>query len=188
LRGKIGAREAKRKWAGFLQKREGAPGYTKDLQFVLNYHNNQFHRWRNLYKLQSEIQPLINKIKREGRQLVAEEIENNLARIWGHKTKASAGLDNFLERTFKGKIRPFALERWTGRSKNLTTTLMLKTSIRYNLLNSMQILQTGMVVPYRSLAWAQKAARTAEGQALLKNDHYEPYTLIQINPFGKRIQ
>jgi len=168
FRGKIGAREAKRKWAGFLQKRKGLPGYSKDLEFVLNYHNNQYHRWRNLYKLQSRVQPLIEKIRKEGRILVADEMETNLKTLWGQKRKASRSLDNFLEERFRGRIRPFALERWTGRIRNMITTAMLKTSLRYNLLNSLQLLQTGMVVPYKNLAWAQKAVRTAGGKALLE--------------------
>ena len=167
LSGKIGAREAQRKWAGFLQERKGAPGYSKDLEFVLNYHNNQYHRWKNLYKLQSQIQPLITKLTREGRPLIAEEIKTNLKAIWGQKTPTSAALDAYLDKTFKGKTRPFALERWVGRIRNVLVTGMLKTSLKYNLLNSLQMLQTGMVVPYRNLAWAQKAVRTAEGKALL---------------------
>jgi len=167
LSGKIGAREAQRKWAGFLQERKGAPGYSKDLEFVLNYHNNQYHRWKNLYRLQSQIQPLITKLTREGRPLIAEEIKTNLKAIWGQKTPTSAGLDSYLNKIFRGKIRPFALERWAGRIRNVLSTGMLKTSLRYNLLNSLQTLQTGMVVPYRELAWAQKAVRTVEGKALL---------------------
>jgi len=177
LRGKIGAREAQRKWAGFMQRRKGLPGYSKDFEFVLNYHNNQFQRWKHLYRLKGEIQPLINQIRKEGRTLVADEIETNLKTLWGQKTKGSRMLDNWLEKAGRGRVRPFALERWTGRLRNLTTTLMLKTSIRYNLLNSMQIMQTGMVVPYKNLVWAQKAVRSPVGKALL--DQHGVYHIIK---------
>lgn len=34
----------------------------------------------------------------------------------------------------------------------------------------------------------KKMIKLSVGQALLKNDHHEPYTLIQIDPFEKRIQ
>lgn len=161
LRGKIGSREGRRKWAGFLQERKGAPGYSKDLLFVLNYHNRMYNRWKNLYKLQSEIQPMITKIRKEGREFVAKEIEANLNELWGRS------------QSYKGQ---YQVARWAGRIRNVMTTVMLKTSLRYNLMNSLQLAQTGMVVPYKSILWAQKAVRSAEGKALL--DQHGVYDVI----------
>lgn len=177
LRGKIGTKEGQRKWAPFTQKRREAPGYSRDLEFVLNYHNKQYHRWKGLYKLQGEIQPLIKKIRAEGRNMVADEIQTNLDVLWGkHRSKASQNLDNFLNTISGGRFRPFALERWAGRTRSALTTLMLKSSLKYNMMNSVQITQTGMVVPYKNIIWAQKAVRIAEGKGLL--DKYNIYHMV----------
>jgi hypothetical protein len=164
LRGKIGAKEAKRKWAGFMQERKGAPGYEKDVRFVLNYHNRMYNRWKGLYKLQADIQPLIKQIRAEGRDMVAQEIEANLAELWGRPQK------------YKGE---WEVRKWAGRIGGLDMALRLKINLRYNLLNNLQLLQTGVgtVFGWKDFAWAQKAVRTDAGKALL--DKYGVYDIVQ---------
>jgi len=164
LRGKIGARESKRKWAGFLQERTSAPGYEKDVRFVLNYHNRMYNRWKGLYRLQADIQPLLKKIRSEGRDMVASEIEANLAELWGRPQK------------YKGE---WMLRKWAGRLGNLDMTLRLKMSVRYNLLNNLQLFQTGVgtVFGWKDFAWAQKMVRTDVGKGLL--DKYGVYQAVQ---------
>ncbi len=174
----IGTKAGQRKFAGFLQERKGAGGYSKDFEFVMNYHTLNYNRWKNLYKSKQEIQPLIDKIRQEGRPLIADEMQLNLDILWGkHQTATSKMFDAFLDKYSRGRARPFALERAVGTARSLDAFLRLKTKLSFNLLNSLQILQTGMVVPYRDLAWAQKAIRTAEGKALL--DKHRVFHAIQ---------
>jgi len=149
LRGTIGAKEARRKWAGFLQKRKGFEGYRKDIRGVLAVYNQNFVRWKYLTDLNKKIQPLIRQIKAEGRPNTAIEIESIFQHLWGRTPSlVSRLLDASLQKApgLRDYVRPMAYERFLGRIKGGVVTMFLKVNPRFHTLNRLQRYQTTLPI------------------------------------------
>lgn len=169
-KGIIGTRERKQKWWGSLRHRAGAPGYSKDLQWVLQVYNAGLVRWATITELNRRLQPILRTMRNAGQTQLAAEVEANFKILSGYKSPTSDLLDNTLAQTPGVRIiaQPFALERWTSRLKGWTATGFLKLSVRFHLLNRFQIFSTlWPVVDTAELVEGIRLSQTAEGRAIL---------------------
>ncbi len=144
LAGQVGTKAGKKKFAGFLQKREGFEGYRKDIKGVLAVYNENYVRWKHLSDMNKEIQPLIETIRKD-RPNAAQELQNTLDHVWGKvQTDLSSGIDATLQNVpgLKDVIGPRFYDRALGRIKGGVVNLFLKSNPRFQLLNSFQPLQT----------------------------------------------
>lgn len=172
LAGKIGTKEGKQKFAGFLQKRQGFEGFSKDLPRVLGMYNQQFVRWKYLSDMNAKIQPLIDKIKKEERPQTAEYVQGMMDYLWGPPpTKGSLLLDNTIAKIpgLRNHVKPMLLDRSMGFIKRRTVDAFLKFSPRFHALNRFQRFQTTepLVTLEESIA-GRKFYASAEGKAKLK--------------------
>lgn len=149
LRGVIGAKETKQKYAGFLQQRKGYEGYRKDIMGVLSAFNQNFVRWKHLTDLNKVIQPRLREIRAEGRPNAANEIEAIFTHLWGRTpSKISKLLDASIQKVpgVRDYIRPMFYERSLGRVKGAVVLTFLKINPRFNLLNRLQRYQTTLPI------------------------------------------
>lgn len=147
LRGTIGTTAGRTKFAGFLQRRTGAEGFSKDITKVLALYNQTFVRWRHLRSLRKKVQPAIDEIRgKERRPNTAAALEGMLDHLWGRTpSKVSKLLDATLQSKLspvKNWVAPQALERWAGYLKGATVNLFLKMNPRFHFLNRLQRYQT----------------------------------------------
>jgi len=146
LNGTIQAKKFRTKTAGFLQKREGYEGYSKDITKVLSIYNQTFARWFHLRNLRKDIQPLIDMVRREGQEKTANMLGGTLDHLWGRSpSKATELLDASLQGKYspvRNWVSPGALDRWSGYIKSGQATLFLKLSPKYHLLNTFQRYET----------------------------------------------
>lgn len=150
LRGTIGARESKQKFASFVQKRKGEPGYSKELVPVLSVWNQTFTRWKHASDLNKRVQPLLQKIRAQGQPNVANRLESDFMQVFGRPpTEASLLLDNCIQKipTLRDYARPMLLERTMGYVKGGSATVFIKWNPRFNLIvNRFQRFQTTLPV------------------------------------------
>jgi len=167
--GIIGKKSSKQKWFGSLQKREGYEGYSRDYRQVMTAYLNGFHRWLELSQMQREVQPLIETVRREGRQNAATRLDELMDNLWGKPARSTMEFDALVRRIpgLRDFIKPLALDRWSRNVRSTVAMLTLKT-LRFALVNRLQPLQ-GLypLVGERILAQAKIAQHTKEGRALL---------------------
>lgn len=167
--GIIGRKASKQKWFGSLQQRRGFQGYSHDYRQVITAYLSGFHRWLELTKLQREVQPLIEQVRREGRTSAAEQLDILMDNLWGKPAQSTVLFDNFIREVpgVRDYIKPLALERWSRNIRSTLAFLTLKTG-RFAVVNRLQPLQ-GLypLVGERIMAQAKIRQHTAEGRALL---------------------
>lgn len=172
LAGKIGTKEGKQKFAGFLQKRQGFEGFSKDLPRVLGMYNQQFVRWKYLSEVNAKIQPLIDKIKKEERPQTAEYVQGMMDYLWGPPpTKASLLLDNTIAKIpgVRDHVKPMLLDRSMGFIKRRTRDAFLTYAARYHVLNRFQRAQTTEpLIDLKESIEGRRFYASAEGKAKLK--------------------
>lgn len=174
LVGTLGTKSGKKKFGGFLQKREGVVGFTKDIRVLLGMHNAQFTRWKNLREISEKTQPIIDRIRNvDGHPNIAENLELNRDLLWGvPPTKISGLLDASLQsklNPLRDHVAPQALERWLGYSKGGAAIAYIKGSPKWHILNYFQKLQTDVPltnVPQRFRG--QMFFESPEGKAAIK--------------------
>jgi hypothetical protein len=167
--GIIGRKSSKQKWFGSLQQRKGFQGYSHDYRQTMTSYLSGFHRWLELSKLQREVQPMIEEVRREGRTSAAEQLDILMDNLWGKPAQSTVLFDNALREIpgVRDYIKPMALERWSRNIKSMLAFLTLRTA-RFAVVNRLQPLQ-GLypLVGERILAQAKIRQHTAEGRALL---------------------
>lgn len=145
LRGKIGAKESRQKHASFLKQRKGGLGFSKDIVKVLSAYNQTFTRWHRLTDLNPRMEKHLSDIRAEGRPNVAANIQGTWEYLWGQSaSKLSRQFDATMQKlpVFRDRVRPLALERWTGYVRGGVMMTFLKLSPRFHLLNRAQTYQT----------------------------------------------
>lgn len=167
--GIIGKKSSKKKWWGNLQKREGYEGYSQDFQQVMGAYLNGFHRWVELSQMQRDVQPLIERVRREGRGRAAERLDEIMENLWGKPARTTIEFDNLIRRIpgLRDYVKPLALERWSRNVRSIVALLTLKTP-RFAVVNRLQPLQ-GLypLVGERIMAQAKFRQHTKEGRELL---------------------
>lgn len=167
--GLIGRKASKEKWFGSLQKRYGAANYETNFRRVMTAYLHGFHRWRVLSRVNNEVQPAIEQVRREGRPEAADELDNILAHLWGKPSRLTLEFDNFLQSipVLRDTVKPLALDRWTRSLRSGTSTLLLTTP-RFAILNRLQPLQ-GLypLMGERLMLRAKRLQHSKEGKALL---------------------
>ena len=167
--GIIGKKSSKQKWWGSLQKREGYQGYSQDFRQAMGAYLNGFHRWVELSRMQREVQPMIDQVRREGRPNAANRLEELMENMWGKPARSTLEFDALVRQIpgLRDFIKPMALERWSRNIRSLVSTLLLSTP-RFAVLNRLQPLQ-GLypIVGERIFAQAKIAQHTKGGRALL---------------------
>jgi hypothetical protein len=188
MKGKIGMRAARQKWAAPLQHRTGAEGFTKDMIRAMGLYNRSIAR--NIYttKMGREVTPMIERIRGDNPQL-ADYLQSNFDAVWGTKRSAlSEAFDASLQHIpgIRDFVSPFALERWTAAAlKQPIVYLKWKLSPRAQLLNSLQLAQTGVKLTAPELAEGIRFAHTAEGHAAMKAHSVESFAGGRFLEFGK---
>jgi len=167
--GIIGRKSSKQKWFGNLQQRRGFTGYSHDYKQTITAYLSGFHRWLELSKLQREVQPLIEQVRREGRISAADELDILMENLWGKPARSTVQFDNFVREIpgLQDYIKPMALDRWSRNIKSTVAFLTLKTA-RFAVVNRLQPL--GGLYPLvgeRIFSQAKIRRYTAEGRALL---------------------
>lgn len=169
VQGIVGRKASKQKWFGSLQKREGFANYSKDFEQVMSAYLNGFHRWKELSSMQRDVQPLIDKVRSEGRINAAQRLDDIMENLWGKPTQSTILFDAFLRQIpgFRDYFKPLALDRWSRNIRSIVSFLTLSTP-RFALINRLQPLQ-GLypIVGERLLAKGKALQHTAEGKALL---------------------
>lgn len=167
--GIIGRKASKQKWFGSLQQRRGFQGYSHDFRQTMTSYLSGFHRWLELTKLNREVQPLIEQVRREGRTSAAEQLDILMENLWGKPPKSTVLFDNFIREIpgVRDYVKPLALDRWSRNIRSTLAFLTLRTA-RFAVVNRLQPLQ-GLypLVGERILAQAKIRQHTAEGRALL---------------------
>jgi hypothetical protein len=173
LRGTLGRKAGRKKFAGFMQERAVAGEYfSKDVTKVLASYVQTFTRWERLTPLNREVVPLIEKIRAEGGDKTAKMLEETLSYLWGESgSKLSGAFDAFLAKMpgVRDYVYPQALERWANTLiKTPITVLFLKASPRFHALN---ITQTGSTlwpqVSSKEFIAGQRFYQTAAGRAAI---------------------
>lgn len=140
--GIIGRKAGKQKWWGNLKKRYGAENYERDFRKVMTAYLYGFHRWRVLSRVNRQVQPLMEKVRQEGRVNAANDLDDILQRLWGTPDKSTLEFDALLRKipVLKDTVRPLALDRWLRSTRNIGATLLLTTP-KFAVLNRLQPLQ-----------------------------------------------
>jgi len=190
IRGIIGTKEGKEKFAFFKQKREGYEGYVKDLPYILRAYDNALVRWKHLTKLNREIQPILQQVRTEGRPGAAKYLEGVFNELWGYQRTSSRLFDASIRKIpyLKDVVRPFALDRWTAIVKNGLTFGLLKTNLKYHVLNAFQteyLLWPNVTT--KDFIEGIKLYRSPEGRTLLEKHGIKYFTGGKIEEGGKGI-
>ena len=170
LSGKIAPKSARRKWAGLLEERTGAPGYSKDYRKAMGYAAAITERHLSLTEINRNLIRLSEDLRAEGKQNVAEYLDNTLAYWWGTPSRASRLVDASLRRipVVRGMIRPLFLDRAINRLLTFNTLRRLGWSPRFFVVNSLQPLQmTYPIVGEKAFAKAYAQLATGRASALL---------------------
>lgn len=167
--GVIGRKASKQKWWGSLKRRYGAENYERDFRKVMTAYLHGFHRWRVLSRVNSQVQPLIERVRKEGRLRAANELDSILQHLWGTPSETTLQFDAFLQKIpiLKNTVKPLALDRWLRSARNIGATLLLTTP-KFAVLNRLQPLQ-GLypVLGERTLARAKLLQHSQVGKELL---------------------
>lgn len=170
LRGIIGAKESKTKFFANTLKRHGAKGYSEDIEFILQHYIRSKNRFIMLSDLNRRIQPLVQSLRRQGLKLTADEVEANLAQLWGTPSKMSQEFDATVSKLpGVGLIyRNGGLDRWARRLRGGMAFALL-TNAKWWTLNNLQTLQTLLpIVSNREFARGLKLYVTPEGRQILQ--------------------
>lgn len=169
VQGIIGRKAGKQKWFGSLQERLGFKNYSRDFRNVMGAYLNGFHRWKELSEMQRETQPLIERVKAEGRPNAARRLEDLMENLWGKPAATTIEFDSFVQRIpgLRDHIKPLALDRWSRNIRSMVSLLTLST-LRFALINRLQPLQ-GLypLVGERLLIKGKALQHSPEGNALL---------------------
>lgn len=169
VQGIIGRKAGKQKWFGSLQERLGFKNYSRDFRNVMGAYLNGFHRWKELSEMQRETQPLIERVKAEGRPNAARRLEDLMENLWGKPAATTLEFDSFVQRIpgLRDYIKPLALDRWSRNIRSMVSLLTLST-LRFALINRLQPLQ-GLypLVGERLLIKGKAFQHSPEGNALL---------------------
>lgn len=140
--GVIGRKASKQKWWGSLKQRLGAKNYETDFRKVMTAYLYGFHRWRVLSRVNRQIQPLIEQVRKEGRRNAADDLDEIFKNLWGTPARSTLEFDAFLQKipVLKDTVRPLALDRWLRSARNIGATLLLTTP-KFAVLNRLQPLQ-----------------------------------------------
>lgn len=146
IRGIVGRKASKQKWLGALQKRKGVKGYSKDYYAVMKIHAAQVFRSQELSKLNREVTPMIEELRKYDKPGLAEAIEGHISDLWGTPSKFEIKFGNMLQQTpIIGKYiaTPSLAFRHMARTlTNLQFWLKLKGSPRSAIVNLIQPLTT----------------------------------------------
>lgn len=168
--GIIGRKASKQKWFGSLQERHGFEGYSKDFKQVMTAYLNGFHLWKELSAMQRDVQPMIEKVRLEGRPNAANRLDEIMENLWGKPAKSTVEFDAFIRQIpgVRDWIKPLALDRWSRNVRSMVSLLTLRTA-RFATVNRLQPLQ-GLypVVGERLLVKGKALQHSAEGKALLE--------------------
>ncbi len=169
MRGVISTTEGKTKPFGNLQRRKGATGFSKDVRSVLNTWIDNFVRWEELTNLNRKVQPLLAKIRKQNNTGFADFIESNFDAVWGVSDAISEGLDGTLASIpgVRDLVAPQFLERTLARTRRATGALILGT-IRQQILNSTQLVTTGVKYSVAELTKAGADFQTKAGLRILR--------------------
>lgn len=195
--GIIGRKASKQKWFGSLQERQGFEGYSKDFKQVMTAYLNGFHRWKELSAMQRDVQPMIEKVRAEGRPNAANRLDEIMENLWGKPAKSTVEFDAFVRQIpgVRDWIKPLALDRWSRNVRSLVSLLTLTTA-RRAVVNRLQPLQ-GLypLVGERLFAKGKILQHTAEGKALLEEggvrfdagQYSEPGAKTKLSDFQEKI-
>lgn len=170
LKGNIGLLMNRTKFLQNLKKRQGAKGFSKDLEKAMDIYNQGVTRYKHLTQLNREVQPLLETLRNDGRIGQAEYVEKVFDQVWGNRDRGFSGAFDASIQAIPGLrnyIAPFALDRWAGTFiKTPVAALKWKYSIRGQALNSVQMLQTTMAVVtpaefVEGMAWGNSTAGRA---------------------------
>lgn len=190
----IAPRKKGQKFSQFLRRRKGATGYTKDLTKIFDLYHRSVVRWTELTKLNKNVSPIIENVKRVNETLGAE-MERVFDTIWGKQGRMSKITDATIQSLPILRDTPlakgFAYERIINRMQNETARLLLFTT-RFGILNSMQPFQTlWPTVKTGEFMRGVGAWFTDEGHALLEGEgvQYDVRRWIEgpiaVSKFGK---
>lgn len=145
LTGKIGAKERKTKFTGFLQERTGVEGFSKNTKEILASYVQGINRWKYLTALNKRIQPMIEMINAERRPRTAAHIQGTLDHLWGRSpSELSLRVDAALQKLpgVRDLVKPQFMERALGHIKGGVVMNFLTLSPRFHFLNRLQRYQT----------------------------------------------
>lgn len=142
LRGIVGRKAAKQKWAGYVQHREGARGYEKAYSDVMRIHAAQVYRTQELSKMNRAVQPMVESLRKYGKPGLADEIEAHITDLWGTPSKFEKDFGRLIAQTpvlrnYVGSPA-MALRQLARRITGLNFALKLKLSPRSALINRLQ--------------------------------------------------
>lgn len=166
LRGNIGMMMNRKKFFGSILKRQGAVGFSDDMMKAMDMYNQGMARYKTLTQLNREVQPLLEKMRSEGRGALADYTEKVFNQTWGNRDRGFSGAFDATIQNIPGVrnvVAPFALDRWLQTLiKTPTANLKWRYSIRGQALNSFQNFQTTLAVTTPSefsagLAWSRTA-------------------------------
>ncbi len=135
LRGVVGAKEAKRKFAGFLQHRKGFAGFEKKLDKVLAVNAYQFNKWNHIRRMNEVFEPLIKETRNSGRPIAAQMIEKTRDILSGtYQSPVSSAVDASIQGipVLRDFIAPRFLDRSLNHIKSTLATLFIRLSPRFN--------------------------------------------------------
>jgi hypothetical protein len=146
LRGIVGRKGAKQKWFGALMQRKGAGGYSRAYEDVMRIHAAQAYRTQELSKLNHDLQPMVESLRKYGKPGLADAMEGHLADLWGTPTTSEKAFGKLLEQlpVVRNHVSNPALA-FRGLSRKLTGLqywLKIKGSPRAAVVNALQPFST----------------------------------------------
>jgi hypothetical protein len=146
LRGIVGRKGAKQKWFGALMQRKGAGGYSRAYEDVMRIHAAQAYRTQELSKLNHDLQPMVESLRKYGKPGLADAMEGHLADLWGTPTTSEKAFGKLLEQlpVIRNHVSNPALA-FRGLSRKLTGLqywLKIKGSPRAAVVNALQPFST----------------------------------------------
>ncbi len=188
IQGIIGRKASKQKWFGSLLERKGAPNYETEYSKSMTAYLYGFHRWLELSKLNKEVQPLIEQVRKEGRKDAALRLESLLDKLWGKPARSSILFDNLISQVpgLRDITKPLLLDRLSRGVRSIAVNLMLRTP-RFFFVNRLQPLQ-GLypLVGERIFVQAKAMQHSAEGRALLNEGgvNFDPAQYAETSRFS----
>nr|MDQ3805198.1 hypothetical protein [Acidobacteriota bacterium] len=146
IRGVVGQARNRQKFFGALLRREGFEGYSKAYRDVMEAHGAQLARTQELSKLNRDLQPIIEGLKREGKRGLAEEMEGYIKDLWGTPSKHEQQFGNLIRRTpvLRNHVAnpDMAFRRLAQKLTSLQALLRLQFNVRASAVNLLDPLTT----------------------------------------------
>lgn len=142
LRGTVGRNAGKQKFFGALMQRHGAAGYSTQFLDVMQTHAAQLARTQELSKLNREIQPKLEALRKQGLGGWAEMVQDHVDALWGVPSKDEVLIGGMIENTkvLRNYVAnpTMALRSLARRTTAVHSALKLKYNIKSTLVNSLQ--------------------------------------------------